>query len=336
MCDNCPPFFLCDNALCNFSSRSTLSTSVAVLIPCFNEALTIEKVINDFRKELPEATIYVFDNNSTDDTGKIALSAGAVVMKELRQGKGNVIRSMFRLIDADCYLMVDGDDTYPAESANEMVHWVIDNNVDMVIGDRLSTTYFVENKRPGHNFGNKLVRFFINTFWSQKTERIDDVMTGYRAFSRQFVKTFPVVSKGFEVETEMTIHALDKNLLFKNVPVVYRDRPKGSHSKLNTVVDGVKVVLTIFNLIREYKPLQFFSIGCAGAFLILAICLFIPVFLSYLDTGIVDRLPTFIASGVALIVALLFFVCGLVLDGQARAARKQFDLFLNLFECKNE
>ena len=304
------------------------------MIPCYNEALTIGKVVADFRAALPEAVIYVYDNNSSDDTAAVAAAAGAVVTKEPRQGKGNVIRSMFRSIEADCYLMTDGDDTYPAEFAREMARCVLEDGTDMVIGDRLSTTYFQENKRAGHSFGNRLVRAFINTFWPQKRQKIVDVMTGYRAFSRRFVKSFPVISQGFEIETEMTIHALDKNLLLATVPVTYRDRPEGSFSKLNTVQDGIKVLLTIFNLFREYKPLQFFSIGCAGVFFLLALALFVPVFAEYLQTGLVDRLPTFIASGIAFVVSLLSFVCGLVLDGQARTARKQFELMLNLLEAR--
>ena len=319
----------------NEDKQDIVKVKIAVLVPCYNEAPTIKQVVEDFKKVLPSATIYVYDNNSSDNTSLIAAEAGAVVIKEPRQGKGNVIRSMFRDIDADCYLMTDGDNTYPAEAAKTMVKLVIEDGIDMVIGDRLSTTYFKENKRIGHNFGNKLVRCFINTFWYQKNNKIVDVMTGYRAFSKPFVKSFPVISQGFEIETEMTIHALDKNLLFRSVPVAYRDRPEGSMSKLNTVKDGIRVLLTIFNLFREYKPLQFFSIGCAGIFLLISLALFIPVFVSYLQTGLVDRLPTFIASGVAFIVSLLSFVCGLVLDGQARSARKQFELSLNILESIN-
>ena len=313
-------------------SKSGKHPSIAVLIPCYNEALTIKKVVEDFKAAIPSATIYVFDNNSTDETAAIAATSGAIVMKEPRQGKGNVIRSMFRLIDADCYIMTDGDDTYPAEASLEMARAVLNDGVDMVIGDRLSTTYFQENKRAGHNFGNRLVRRFINTFWPRKKERIVDVMTGYRAFSRRFVKSFPVISQGFEIETEMTIHALDKNFVLKSIPITYRDRPEGSFSKLNTVQDGIKVLLTIFNLFREYKPLQFFSIAIAGTFFIISLLLFIPVFSAYLQTGLVDRLPTFIASGIAFVVSLLSFTCGLILDGQARTARKQFELMLNLLE----
>lgn len=228
---------------------------IAVLIPCYNEAETIEKVIKDFKKELPEATIYVYDNNSTDGTDEIARKAGAVVRYERKQGKGNVIRTMFREIDAECYIMTDGDDTYPAEYARKMCSFVLNNDVDMVIGDRLSSTYFEENKRPFHNIGNVVVRTLINMIYKSK---IKDVMTGYRAFSYRFVKTFPVLSKGFEIETEMTIHVLDKNLNWKNVVIEYRDRPKGSFSKLNTYADGVKVIKTIITLYKNYRPLSFF------------------------------------------------------------------------------
>ena len=230
---------------------------IAVLIPCYNESKTIEKVIKDYKKELPEADIYVYDNNSSDGTDKIAIKAGAIVKYEYKQGKGNVIRSMFRDIDADCYLMIDGDDTYPAENAKEMCDYVLDGKADMVIGDRLSSTYFTENKRPFHNFGNVLVRKLINTLFKSN---VKDIMTGYRAFSYEFVKTFPVLSKGFEIETEMTIHSLDKNLLLKEIPVEYRDRPEGSESKLNTFSDGFKVLKTIARLFKEYKPTIFFSI----------------------------------------------------------------------------
>lgn len=232
-------------------------SKIAVLIPCYNEGKTIKKVVQDYQRALPEADIYVYDNNSQDGTDAIARAAGAIVKYEYRQGKGNVIRSMFRDIDADCYLMIDGDDTYPAENAKEMCGLVMAGKADMVIGDRLSSTYFEENTRAFHGFGNVLVRKFINAFWGD-TAHIYDVMTGYRAFSPLFVKTFPVLSKGFEIETEMTIHALDKNLLLRSVPVQYRDRPTGSFSKLNTFTDGMKVLITIFMLYKNYKPLKFF------------------------------------------------------------------------------
>ena len=228
-----------------------------VLIPCFNESKTIRKVVSDMKNALPEADIYVYDNNSTDGTAEIAADAGAIVKREYRQGKGNVIRSMFRGIDADCYIMIDGDDTYPAENAQEMEALVLSGKADMVIGDRLSSTYFIKNRRPFHNTGNRLVRFLINFIFHCK---VNDIMTGYRAFSRTFVQSFPVLSRGFEIETEMTIHALDKNFIIREIPVAYRERPEGSHSKLNTLPDGIKVIKTIFTLFKEYKPLVFFSI----------------------------------------------------------------------------
>ena len=258
----------------------------AVLIPCFNEEKTFEKVIKDWKRELPEATIYVYNNNSTDRTEEIARNAGAVVRREYAQGKGNVIRRMFREIDAECYIMVDGDDTYPAEYGRQMMEEVVERQADMVVGDRLSSTYFQENKRPFHNFGNSLVRNAIN--WLFKSD-IRDIMTGYRAFSYQFVKTFPVLSKGFEIETEMSIHAVDKNMLVRNVVIDYRDRPEGSQSKLNTYSDGVKVLATIGRLFRNYKPMNFF--GLLSAFLlVVAAVLFIPVFVIFLKTGEVPNL----------------------------------------------
>lgn len=301
---------------------------IAVLIPCYNESLTIEKVISDYRKALPEAAIYVYDNNSTDKTDEIARHAGAIVRYEYRQGKGNVIRSMFRDIEADCYLMIDGDDTYPAENAKEMCQLILDEKADMVIGDRLSSTYFEENKRLFHNFGNNLVRESINFLWHPK-EKIKDVMTGYRTFSPMFVKTFPILSQGFEIETEMTIHALDKNLLIRSLPVKYRDRPSGSVSKLNTYTDGIKVLLTIFNLFRDYKPMKFFG----GFSLILALIswlLFIPVLITYFQTGLVPRFPTFILSAFIMLAAMLSLVCGLVLHTTAVNVRKNFEIQMNI------
>ena len=240
-------------------------SKIAILIPCYNEAKTIEKVIKDYHKVLPKADIYVYDNNSTDGTDEIAKKFGAIVKYEYRQGKGNVIRSMFKDIDADCYLMIDGDDTYPAENAKEMCNLILTKKADMVIGDRLSSTYFSENKRAFHNIGNKLVRFLINKLFKNN---IKDIMTGYRAFSYEFVKTFPVLSKGFEIETEMTIHALDKNFLLKEIRVDYRDRPEGSTSKLNTYSDGIKVLNTIARLFKEYKPNIFFGLLSLLFFLI--------------------------------------------------------------------
>lgn len=302
--------------------------SIAVLIPCYNEALTIDKVVNDYKSVLPEADIYVYDNNSTDDTAKIAQHGGAIVRHEYRQGKGNVIRTMFRDIDADCYLMIDGDDTYPAENARMMCQLVLDGKADMVIGDRLSSTYFTENKRLFHNFGNDIVRKAINKLWHPK-ESILDVMTGYRAFSPLFVKTFPILSQGFEIETEMTIHALDKNLTLKSIPVQYRDRPEGSESKLNTYSDGLKVLLTIFNLYRDYKPMHFFG-WVAGILFILSLLLFVPVFIDYVDTGLVPRFPTFIASAVLMIMTLLSLSSGLILDTNAKNSRKNFEIQMNI------
>ncbi|WP_296954291.1 glycosyltransferase family 2 protein [uncultured Dialister sp.] len=302
---------------------------IAVLVPCWNEALTIEKVVKDFKKVLPEAVVYVYDNNSTDGTADIAMKAGAVLRHEYRQGKGNVIRSMFRDIDADCYVMVDGDDTYPAEYARDMVNLVLEGKADMVIGDRLSSTYFEENKRPFHNSGNVLVRRFINMFWGENAHEIKDVMTGYRAFSPMFVKTFPILSKGFEIETEMTIHALDKNLLLANVPVTYRDRPDGSVSKLHTFRDGFKVLKTIFMLYKDYRPLRFFSIS-AVVMALISIILFIPVFHEYMVTGLVPKMPTLVTSGFFMMAALVFFGIGLVLDTEVKNARKNLEIQMNM------
>ncbi|MBR4643022.1 MAG: glycosyltransferase [Selenomonadaceae bacterium] len=307
---------------------------IAVLIPCYNESQTIEKVVRDFKAALPEARIYVYDNNSSDGTDEISRRAGAIVRYETRQGKGNVIRTMFRDIDADCYLMIDGDDTYPAESARDMCDLILSGAADMVIGDRLSSTYFTENKRPFHNVGNVMVRKFINMFWRPKNP-ILDVMTGYRAFSLLFVKSFPVLSKGFEIETEMTIHALDKNFLLRSVPVNYRDRPAGSESKLNTYIDGAKVIMTIFNLYRDYKPLKFFGV-VAAILALFAMILFLPVFYDYLQTSLVPRFPTLIVSGFLMIASLLSFTCGLILDTIAKNNRKNFELHMNLLKIFEE
>lgn len=298
---------------------------IAVLIPCYNESKTIAKVVNDYKKALPEADIYVYDNNSTDGTDEIARKAGAIVKYEYRQGKGNVIRSMFRDINADCYLMIDGDDTYPVENAREMCNLVLQKEVDMVIGDRLSSTYFQENKRPFHNFGNILVRSLINKIFHSN---VKDIMTGYRAFSKLFVKHFPVLSKGFEIETEMTIHALDKNFLLQEVPVSYRDRPAGSVSKLNTYTDGFKVIMTIFKLFRDYKPLFFFSI-IATILLLTALGLFIPVFIEYLHTGLVPRYPTLIVSGFMILLAMLLWLCGLILEVLVKKHKQLYEILLN-------
>lgn len=304
------------------------ANKIAVLIPCYNEAITIEKVIKDYRAALPDADIYVYDNNSIDETAVIAEKAGAIVRYEYRQGKGNVIRSMFREIEADCYLMIDGDDTYPAESEQALCNLVLSGKADMVIGDRLSSTYFQENKRPFHNLGNELVRNSINLLW-HPSKPILDVMTGYRAFSPIFVKTFPILSEGFEIETEMTIHALDKNLMIESIPVQYKDRPDGSESKLNTYSDGMKVLLTIFNLYRDYKPLRFFGLITILC-IILSIILFVPVFIEYIETGFVPRFPTLITSAFIMLVGLLSFVCGLILDTNAKNSRKNIEIQMNL------
>lgn len=301
---------------------------IAILIPCYNESKTIKKVVEDYKKALPEAKIYVYDNNSTDKTDVIAKKAGAIVRYEYRQGKGNVIRTMFREIDADCYLMIDGDDTYPAENAKEMCDLILNGKADMVIGDRLSSTYFTENKRPFHNFGNKIVRWLINHLFKNK---VKDIMTGYRAFSYEFVKGFPVLSKGFEIETEMTIHAVDKNFKLIEIPVNYRDRPEGSVSKLNTYSDGLKVLKTIATLFKEYKPFGFFSF-LAVLLAIFATILVVPVFLDYFKTGLVLRFPTLIVSGFIYVFALLLFITGIILQVIVKKNRQNYELYLNLLK----
>lgn len=301
---------------------------IAVLIPCYNEEKTIKKVVRDWKKELPEATIYVYNNNSTDRTAEIAKEAGAVVRDEYQQGKGNVIRRMFREIDAQCYVMIDGDDTYPAEFGREMVDKVLERKVDMVVGDRLSSTYFEENKRPFHNFGNSLVRGTINSLFRSN---IRDIMTGYRAFSYQFVKTFPVLSKGFEIETEMSIHAVDKNMLVENVIIDYRDRPDGSESKLNTYSDGAKVLKTIMGLYKNYKPMQFFGL-LAAILMIIALAMFMPVFVVYLKTGLVPNFPTLIVSGFIAMAALQSFFAGLVLSTIVQKDRQLFEYKLQMVQ----
>lgn len=301
---------------------------IAVLIPCYNEAKTITAVVADFKRVLPQAVVYVYDNNSTDGTDELARKAGAVVRYEHRQGKGAVIRSMFRDIDARCYLIIDGDDTYPVENAPEMVAAVLDKGVDMVIGDRLSSTYFSENKRPFHNIGNRMVRGLINFLFKNN---LRDIMTGYRAFSYLFVKTFPVLSKGFEIETEMTIHALDKNMYVENVIVDYRDRPEGSESKLNTLSDGVKVLKTIFKLFKNYRPMLFFG-SVALILFLLSLGFFIPVFAEYIRTGLVLKFPTLIVSGFAAIAALQSYFSGLILDVLKSQNKQQFEITLNQFK----
>ena len=298
---------------------------IAILIPCYNEEKTIRKVIEDFKEVVPEAVIYVYDNNSTDNTSSIAAEAGAIVRKEYVQGKGNVIRRMFREIGAQCYLMIDGDDTYPAENAREMANLVLEQKVDMVIGDRLSSSYFTENKRLFHNFGNKLVRFLINILFKSK---VKDIMSGYRAFSRDFIKMFPVMSGGFQIETEMVIHALDKRFFIKEVEVQYRDRPDGSISKLNTYSDGFRVLKTIFVLFKEYCPLVFFNILSLSLFLI-SIIMFIPVLVEYVKIGLVPKFPTLIISAFFMLAAIQSFFTGLILDVIAQKNKKNYEIQRN-------
>ena len=297
---------------------------IAVLIPCYNEEKTIDKVVRDFQAALPGAVIYVYNNNSSDRTAQIAEKAGAIVRNEYMQGKGNVIRRMFREVDAECYIMTDGDDTYPAESAMEMANLVLRHHADMVVGDRLSSTYFIENKRPFHNFGNSLVRNSINALFHSD---IKDIMTGYRAFSYEFVKTFPVLSKGFEIETEMSIHAVDKNMQVENVIIEYRDRPEGSSSKLNTYSDGLKVLKMIGRLYRTYNPFGFFGI-IAFILATIAVCFFIPVALDYARTGLVAKFPTLIACGFTLIAAIQSFFAGMELQNNVQKNRQDFEMLL--------
>lgn len=303
---------------------------IAVLIPCYNEELTIAKVIEDFSRELPEATIYVYDNNSSDKTVEISRSFKNVIVRhEYQQGKGNVIRRMFREIDAECYLMVDGDDTYPAENAREMTDLVLYKNADMVVGDRLSSTYFNENKRPFHNIGNSVVRLLINTLFKSN---IKDIMTGYRSFSYEFVKTFAVLSKGFEIETEMTIHALDKNMAIENVVVEYRDRPEGSVSKLNTIPDGIRVIFTIIKLLRTYKPMFFFGALSVVLFVVGTLFL-IPVLSSYFKTGLVERFPTLIVCGFIILTSIISFFSGYILKTISWKNKQDFEM--NLIKVHN-
>ena len=305
---------------------------IAVLIPCFNESQTIEKVVSDWKRELPEAVIYVYDNNSSDNTADLATKAGAVVRHEYSQGKGNVIRRMFREIDAQCYIMVDGDDTYPAEYGKQMANLVLKKRTDMVVGDRLSSTYFDENKRPFHNFGNSLVRGSINRLFHTN---IRDIMTGYRAFSYLFVKSFPVLSKGFEIETEMTIHAVEKNMSVENMIIEYRDRPEGSESKLNTYSDGVKVLKTIGRLYKNYRPMNFFGIMSVLLF-VLSLILFVPVFFKYLQTGLVPNFPTLIVSGFIALSALISFFSGLILSEIVEKERREYEFRLQTIEMSKE
>lgn len=306
-----------------------MTDDIAVLIPCYNESQTIEKVIADFKTALPEATIYVYDNNSSDNTAELAARAGAVVRFEHQQGKGNVIRSMFRDIDAACYLMIDGDDTYPAEHAREMVAPILAHRAQMVVGDRLSSTYFEENKRPFHNVGNRTVRALINVLFKNN---VRDIMTGYRAFSYEFVKSFPVLSQGFEIETEMTIFALDKNLAIENVVIEYRDRPEGSESKLNTVSDGLKVLRTIGRLFKNYKPLLFFSL-VSLLLLLFAVILFVPIWIDFNQTGTVERFPTLIVAGFIGLTGIILFIAGLILDVITQNERQRFEIEYTKFNA---
>ena len=303
---------------------------IAVLIPCYNESKTIEKVVTDFKNTLPEAVIYVYDNNSSDGTDEIARRAGAVVRYEHKQGKGNVIRRMFMEIDAECYVMVDGDDTYPAEPVREMVDKVCNRKVDMVVGDRLSSTYFEENKRPFHNMGNSVVRWSINRLFKNE---IKDIMTGYRAFSYRFVKSFPVLSKGFEIETEMTIHAIDKNMFVENTVIDYRDRPEGSESKLNTYSDGFKVIGTIIRLFRTYRPMAFFGM-IAAALMLLSVGFFIPVLVAYFQTGLVKNFPTLIVCGFVALASIQSFFTGLILQTIYHQNRQEFEMVLQNISLK--
>ena len=303
---------------------------IAVLIPCYNEEKTIAKVVRDAKAALPEAVVYVYDNNSSDRTVELAREAGAVIRHEYMQGKGNVIRRMFREIEAECYIMVDGDDTYPMEYAGEMVDKVLHRNADMVVGDRLSSTYFTENKRPFHNFGNTIVRSSINRLFDCE---IKDIMTGYRAFSYGFVKTFPVLSTGFEIETEMTIHAVYNNLQIENVIVDYRDRPEGSESKLNTFSDGFKVIRTIVKLYRDYKPFGFFGM-CAAVLAVIAVLMFIPILISYVETGLVLRFPTLFVCGFIGLAAVQSLFAGLMLANMALKNRRDFEYWLTLVTRK--
>lgn len=305
------------------SSLEHRNNKIAVLIPCYNEEVTIHKVVSDFKRELPEADIYVYDNNSSDDTSKLAKDAGAIVRFEPRQGKGNVVRQMFRDIDADCYLMVDGDDTYPAESARELCQPILNGEADMTVGDRLSNgTYAEENKRAFHGFGNDLVRAMIKWIYGYS---FDDVMTGYRAFSRPFVKTFPVMSEGFQIETEISIHAVDRRWRIKDVPIIYRDRPEGSISKLNTIGDGMKVMIAIASLFKNYRPLKFFSLA-ALVLAVIGLLLGIPVIVEFFETGLVPRLPTALLATAFMFLCGLSFATGLVLDNLAKTERKQWEL----------
>ena len=306
---------------------------IAVLVPCYNEELTIGKVVEDFKRELPEADIYVYDNNSKDNTSKIAEEKGAIVVKEYRQGKGNVVRSMFRDIDADVYIMVDGDDTYPAEAARDMIQPIIDGEADMVIGDRLSNgTYFQENKRPFHDFGNNLVKGLIGLLFKNE---IRDIMTGYRAFNRYFVKTMPVLSDGFQIETEMSIHALDKKFLLKEIPIDYRDRPEGSESKLSTFKDGYRVLSALGSLFKNYKPMAFFGIVTLVTF-ILGLLVGMPVILEFVKTSFVSKVPSAILAVGFMVISILSLVCGVILDTIVKNNKMNYELYLTRYKDLNK
>lgn len=306
---------------------------VAVLIPCYNEAKTVKKVVEDFRAVLPEATIYVYDNNSTDGTAELARQAGAVVRHEYKQGKGNVMRRMFREVEAEAYILVDGDDTYPAEAAREMITRVLEHQADMVVGDRLSSTYFTQNKRPFHNMGNTVVKMMINCLFHSE---IKDIMTGYRAFSRGFIKTYPVLSRGFEIETEMSIHAIERNMQVENVVINYRDRPEGSESKLNTYSDGIKVLRTIVRLFRNYHPFSFFSM-LALFLVLLSTGFMIPVLNEFFKTGMVPRIPTLIVCGFGILAALLLFIGGVILSEMQAKDKRDFEFqYANAVRAQKE
>ena len=302
------------------------TSKIAVIIPCYNEEKSVGQTIDEHRNKINGADIYVIDNNSKDNTAKIATEHGAIVIHEYKQGKGNAIKSAFRKIDADCYFMVDGDNTYPADKAQEMCNMVLDGKADMVVGDRLSSSYFTENKRRFHNSGNVLVRKLINFIFKSK---INDIMTGSRAFSYNFVKGFPIISKGFELETEMTIHALDKNYKIEEVTVPYQDRDADNPSKLNTIGDGIKVIKTIARLFKEYKPSIFFNIF-AFISLVFSICLLVPVMIGYANTGLVEKFPSLIASGIFLLVTLLLWITGIILEVINRKQREIYELIINM------
>lgn len=306
-------------------------SKIAVLIPCYNEELTVEKVVTDFKKELPEADVYVYDNNSKDRTAELARKAGAIVVPEYRQGKGNVVRSMFRDIDADIYVMVDGDDTYPANEVHKLIEAVEEGN-DMVIGDRLSSTYFTENKRPFHNTGNSMVRIMINKIFKSD---IKDVMTGYRAFSRRFVKTVAIMSPGFQIETELTATSLQYRYNVKSIPITYRDRPEGSSSKLNTFSDGFKVIMTLFDLAKDYRPLLFFGL-LSVLFFIVGLLIGMPVIIEFIQTAYITKVPSAILASGIMIIAVLLIMLGLIIDHQANKEKREHELYVLNWMGKNE